>query len=92
MFDTCILESYTFYSSHLFSLCQRSVWFKKKYKLVQKVILGITKLKNFKRSFSRETRTKLGQIIVEISKQVLSDLHYGTTVIPMSFSILYFVL
>ena len=28
MFATCILEPYTFYSSHLFtSLLQRSVWF-----------------------------------------------------------------
>ena len=52
------------------------------------MILGITKLKNFKRSFSRETRTKSGQIIAEISKQVLSDPHYGTAV----FQILYFVL
>ena len=50
---------------------------KKYYKLFQKVILGITKLKNFNRSFSRETRTKMGQIIAEISKQVLSDPHYG---------------
>ena len=56
MFDACILESGTFYSSHLFSLWQRSVCFENNIlSFFYKVILEITKLKNFKR------REKLGQ-------------------------------
>ena len=51
MFDTFILESFTFYSSHLFSLWQRIAWFENSIISFLKVILGITKLKNFKGNF-----------------------------------------
>ena len=92
MFDTRILESYTFYSSHLFSLWQRSVWFENNIISFLKYDTWNYKIEEFQKVSFERNYDKTGQTIAGISTQVYSDPHFGTAVIQWSLSILYFVL